>query len=391
MNRRHFLALAASTPFLAGMRSRKAYRVAVIGHTGRGNYGHGLDTMWREIPACDIVAVADADPAGLAAAKKKLGVDSGFADFREMLKAIRPDIVSIAPRFLDEHRDMALAAINAGARGIYMEKPFCRTPAEADEIVAACSKSGTRLAVAHRNRWQPALVHVKKLVDDGGIGRLLEIRCRGKEDARGGGVDLWVLGTHDLNLAAFFSGPATACTATMLANGKPATPADITEGSDAVGAVAGNELHARYETASGVPVFFDSIAKAGTPDVNFGVQLIGTKGIVDFRVDLPKFAHVVFGSPTLATDKPREWTPITSAGVGKPEPDADLHRRMAAHIVPGLDLIAAIEEGRPPLCSDRDAAATIEMVSAALTSHRHNSARVAIPLANREHPLAGWK
>lgn len=391
MHRRHFLALATSTPLFAAMESRKPYRVAVIGHTGRGNYGHGLDTMWREIPGCEIVAVADADPAGLAGARKKLGVESGFADYREMLKAIRPDVVAIAPRFLDEHRDMALAAIQAGVRGIYMEKPFCRTPAEADEIVAACSRTGTRLAVAHRNRWHPALVHAKKLVDDGGIGRLLEIRCRGKEDARGGGVDLWVLGPHDLNIATLLAGPAVACTATMLANGKPATPADITEGSDAVGVVAGNELHARYETASGVPIFFDSIAKAGTPDVNFGVQLIGTKGLIDFRIDLAKFAHIVFGSPTLATDTPRTWTPITSAGVDKPEPDANLHRRLAAHILPGMDLIAAMEEGRPPLCSDRDAAATVEMVSAAFASHRQNSARVTLPLANREHPLAGWK
>ena len=391
MDRRRFLALAASTPFLAAMQSSKTYRVAVIGHSGRGNYGHGLDTLWRQVPGCQVVAVADADEPGLAAARKKLGVDAGFADYREMLKATRPDIVSIAPRFLDEHRDMALAAIEAGARGIYMEKPFCRTPGEADEIVAACSKAGTRLAVAHRNRWHPALVHAKKLVEDGGIGRLLEVRCRGKEDARGGGVDLWVLGTHDLNLALLFTGPAAACTATMLADGKPATPADITQGSDAVGPVAGNELHARWETESGVPIFFDSIAKAGTPEVNFGVQLIGTKGLIDFRIDLPKFAHVVFGSPTLATNEPRVWTPITSAGVGKPEPDAELHRRLAAHIIPALDLLAAIEENRPPLCSDRDAAATIEMVCAAFASHRRNSARVSLPLASREHPFSDWK
>ena len=26
------------------------YRVGVIGSTGRGNYGHGLDTVWRELP-----------------------------------------------------------------------------------------------------------------------------------------------------------------------------------------------------------------------------------------------------------------------------------------------------------------------------------------------------
>lgn len=390
MDRREFLTLAATFPMLAAMQSSTAYRIAVIGHTGRGNYGHGLDAMWRDVPGCQLVSVADADATGLAAAQKKLGLDSGFLDYREMLKSTRPDIVAVAPRFLDEHRDMALAAIQAGVRGIYMEKPFCRTPAEADEIVAACSRSGTRLAVAHRNRWHPALDHAKTLVEDGGIGRLLEIRCRGKEDARGGGVDLWVLGTHVLNLAVHFAGPATACTATMLASGKPATSADITEGGDAVGAVAGNELHARYETRTGVPLFFDSIAKAGTPDVNFGLQLIGTGGLIDFRIDLPKFAHVVFGSPTLASDKPRVWMPITSAGVDKPEPNRNLHRQLASHLIPALDLIASIEEKRPPLCSDQDAAATVEMVSAAFASHRQNGVRMTLPLINREHPLAGW-
>jgi predicted dehydrogenase len=390
VNRRDFLALTAALPALAAMAPGKKYRIGVIGHTGRGNYGHGLDTVWKDVPGCEIVAVADADASGLAAEQKKLGVDKGFADYREMLKQARPDIVAIAPRFLDEHRDMALAAIEGGVRGIYMEKPFCRTPREADEVVAACTKSGTRLAVAHRNRYQPALIHAKKLVDDGGIGRLLEIRCRGKEDTRGGAVDLWVLGTHDLDLAAFFAGPGTACTATILQDGRPAKPADVVQGGDAVGAVAGNELHARYETKSGIPVFFDSIAKAGTPNVNFGLQLIGTMGIVDFRIDLPKFAHVVFGSPTLASDKPREWTPISSAGVGKPEPNPELYQQLSSHVTACLDLIAAMEENRPPLCSDRDAATTIEMVCAAFASHRKNGARVTLPLESREHPLAGW-
>ena len=73
---------------------------------------------------------------------------------------------------------MAVAAIEAGARGVYVEKPFCRTPAEADDLVAACDKHGAKIAVAHRNRWHPALQIIDKLIADGGIGRLLEIRGR---------------------------------------------------------------------------------------------------------------------------------------------------------------------------------------------------------------------
>ena len=41
---------------------------------------------------------------------------------------------------------------------------------------------------------------VKKLIADGAIGTLLEFRGRGKEDRRGGGEDLWVLGSHVLDM-----------------------------------------------------------------------------------------------------------------------------------------------------------------------------------------------
>ena len=43
----------------------KRYRAGVIGRTGRGNYGHGLDRVYLEMEEVDIVAVADDDPAGL--------------------------------------------------------------------------------------------------------------------------------------------------------------------------------------------------------------------------------------------------------------------------------------------------------------------------------------
>ena len=40
------------------------YRIGVIGETGRGNYGHGLDKVWLALPDCEIVAVADSNEPG---------------------------------------------------------------------------------------------------------------------------------------------------------------------------------------------------------------------------------------------------------------------------------------------------------------------------------------
>ncbi len=389
MNRRHFLALSiASSISIAARAEEKKLRVGVIGHTGRGNYGHGLDTMWLQMPETEIAAVADADATGLALAQKKLGGITGFADYGKMLADSKPDIVAVGPRHVDEHRDMILAAVEAGARGIYVEKPFCRTPAEADEIVAACAKRNTKLAIAHRNRYHPAIPTVAKLVKEGSIGRLLEIRARGKEDDRGGALDLWVLGSHELNLIHFFAGKPVACTAALMQDGHTATRADVKDGGEGVGPIAGNEVHARFEMESGVPVFFDSIAKAGVRNAGFGIQLIGTKGIFDLRFDADPVAHYREGSPFQPSTKPSAWVPVSSGGIGVPEPVANAGKLNSSHVLAGRDLIAAIRENRAPLCSAEDGRVIVEMISAVFESHRLGSQRVAFPLKTRQAPLS---
>lgn len=389
MNRRAFTSTTLASLIATSSRAAGAKpRVAIIGHTGAGNYGHGIDTMWLGVPECEVVAVADADAKGLEAAKKKLKLTKGYADYHQMLSEMKPDIVAIGPRVLGEHRDMAIAAIEAGARGVYMEKPFCRTLLEADEIVAACEKRGTKLALAHRNRYHPVMPVVKKLVADGAIGRLLEYRARGKEDSRGGSLDLWVLGCHLFNLITFFGGAPRSVSASVLLNGKGITKADLKEGDEGTGPLAGNEVHARFELESGVPAFFDSVQNAGVKSAGFGVQLIGTEGVIDLRTDTEPAAQILKGSPFHPTSEARAWVPVTSAGIGQPEPTPDIKTAVMGGGIPARDLIAAINENREPLCSARDGRNTIEMIMGVFESHRLGGARVELPLKSREHPLS---
>ncbi len=387
MNRRAFVSTTvASSLALSSRAASPKMRVAVIGHTGRGNFGHGLDTMWLDLPEVEIVAVADADEKGLAGALKKLKVDRGFADYRKMLTEMKPDLVAIGPRHIDQHRDMTLAAIEAGARGIYMEKPFCRSLAEADEIVAACDQRGTKLALAHRNRYHPVLPRLVQLIKDGAIGQPLEYRARGKEDARGGSLDLWVLGSHLFNLIHFFAGDPLSCSAAVLQKGHPVTKADVVEGSEGIGPLAGNEVHARFEMQNSLPAFFDSVQNAGVKSAGFGVQIIGTTGIIDLRIDAEPLAHILQGSPFGPDSKPRVWTPISSAGIGKPEPMKDIRKAIGGHLEPARDLIAAIQENRDPLCSAKEGRVTLEMISGIFESHRLGGSRVALPLKDRTNP-----
>ena len=58
------------------------YRVAVIGRTGKGDYGHSLDTVWLKCDKAEIVAVADENEAGGAETAKKLGAKNTYTDYR---------------------------------------------------------------------------------------------------------------------------------------------------------------------------------------------------------------------------------------------------------------------------------------------------------------------
>src|SRR5438132_961293 len=257
----------------------KKYRVAVIGRTGKGNYGHGLDVVWKALDSVEVVAVADEDDKGRAAAAERLGVKNAYADYREMLDKERPQIVSVADRWLDAHRDMVIACARAGA-SVLLEKPFCRSLAEADEMVTACETHHVKLAIAHQTRYSPRLQRVRELIADGRLGDLLELRGRGKEDKRGGGEDLMVLGTHVMDLMRFLAGDARSCYARVLQNGKPVTKADVRDGNEGIGPLAGDQIHATYAFDKAVQGGFATHRAKDGPGDRFGLTVYGSKGVV---------------------------------------------------------------------------------------------------------------
>ncbi len=360
------------------------YRVAVIGHTGRGNYGHGVDTVWQELANCEVVAVADANEQGLAAAVNRLNASNGFADYRKMLDEVKPDIVAVGPRWLDQHRDMVLAAAECGAH-IYMEKPLCRTLEEADEMVAACNDNNVKVAVAHQTRYSPKLHVISDMIHDGLIGDVLELRGRGKEDRRGGGEDLWVLGSHVMNLIHYFGGEANWCMANVMQGGVPISKEHVVDGAEGIGPLAGDSLTAMYGLDEGITAYFASTRNAGGGGKRFGLQILGSKGIIEILTGyLPSVSYLPDPnwSPTRSNAK---WIPVSSAGPGQrePQPDRGLH---AGNVAACKDLLAAIEEDRQPECSIFEGRTTIEMIAAVFEPHRMNG-RVELPLKNRLNPL----
>lgn len=350
-----------------------AYRIGVIGATGRGNYGHGLDRVWDDLPGCEVIAVADSQEVGRVEAAKRLGVKLTYEDFRTMLDESKPDVVSVAPRWIDQRHAMLLACAERGVH-VYCEKPFVRSVAEANEVLAAFEKSGAKLAIAFQTRYSPILPVVRGLVDEGRIGQLLEIRARGKEDHRGGGEDLWVLGSHVLNLMHYFAGAPNWCFGEVLLEGQRATADDYRPGNEGIGPLVGDVVNAIYGFDDAVTGYFGSHRNAGAGGKSrFGIRLIGSKGQIEMGMG--------FLPTTLLLDDPLwspgqtqiDWQTISSAGVGKPEPIADggLH---AGNVQACLDLLDAIEHDRQPEASIFEAVTSVQMIESVFASHHKQTA-----------------
>ena len=367
------------------------YRAAIIGHTGHGNYGHGLEMVYGQMPEVEVAAVADPDPEGLAAAGERTGAARGYADYREMLEKEDVELVNVCPRVVTPHAEMAIAAAEAGARGIFCEKPVAASLAEADAILETCERYNVKMAVAHR-RANPYEQHAKRLVDAGEIGQLQVLRGRGKWDQRAGAEDLAVLGPHMMDSMRYFAGADVAWAhAHITQDGLEVTLDDVHEGNEGIGLIAGNSLAAYYVFANGITAHFESRPGDTTAKVNsrwFGFEVHGTEGVIALR-NSPNGEMYMHRHGMFIPDGRVQWERVL---IEEWEAIPEAERTHHSNVLIARELIQAIEEDRDVVeaSSGRDARAALEMIMAVHESHRMQG-RVRFPLVNRENPYEVWR
>lgn len=391
--RRHFLASGAglaaagwlpAAPAASPGAPRKA---ALIGHTGAGDYGHGVERIFAGLPDIRVVAVADPHEGGRAKARAASGALRDYADYRKMLEQETPDLVGIGPRWAGEHHAMAMAALEAGAH-LYLEKPFTVTLAEADDILRLAREKERRVAVAHVARCAPNVLRLEKALREGLIGELLEIHTVGKMGSRAGGQDLMVLGLHVFDLARLFAGEVEWCQARVQQQGRPPTVAEAKESpSDRVGPVVGDDIFAHFAMASGVNVTFRSrvgLEKAAGP---FGMEIVGSRGVIRLNSGAVPTLSRLAEPNRAATTRTESWTDWTGGVAPADEASIDgITGYDAAHRRVVRDWLGAIEEGREPLASGERAMKAIEMAHGVFVAGL-SGGRVAFPLRDRRHPL----
>ncbi len=141
-----------------------------------------------------------------------------------------------------------------------------------------------------------------------------------------------------------------------------------------------------YGMDSGIPAYWASKRATGAGgEGRFGLQIYGSKGIIDMITGhLPSVQFLA--DPVWSPGRSKaNWQPVTSAGIGKPEPlkEGGLG---GGNVLAVQDLLSAIENDRDPECDLYEARTTIEMISAVFESHRVGGP-VTLPLKTRVNPL----
>ncbi len=145
--------------------------LAILGAGNRGRHTYGRYALDHPAGA-RVVAVADPDATRRAAMAAEHGA-AAHATWRELLAAHRPDMVVVATPDR-EHVAPTLAALALDLH-VLLEKPIAPTAPELKAVLAAADRSAGTVTVAHVLRYTPFFATVRRLLDDGRIGRLVTI------------------------------------------------------------------------------------------------------------------------------------------------------------------------------------------------------------------------
>jgi predicted dehydrogenase len=143
---------------------------------GAGLRGLSYARHARAAQGTRVVAVAEPDPERRRrfAAEFGLADDRVFDDWRALADAGRLADAAVVATMDRCHSDPAVRLADLGYH-VLLEKPMATTEADAARVAEAARRNGTIMAVCHVLRYTPYTRMVKRLLDEGALGRLTGI------------------------------------------------------------------------------------------------------------------------------------------------------------------------------------------------------------------------
>lgn len=308
-------------------------------------YSHAAG--YAEFPDIDLVAIADLDPAKTANLQQRYGIPRAYSDYREMILAEKPDLVSITTPGTT-HAEIAVFAAENGARGVYCEKAFACSLEEADRVVAAVERSGAKFNMGTLRRWNAGANRAKQLIDEGEIGAVnsvISYSCGSLLHSASHFIDMILYFAHD-------------------------APVEWVQGT-----VSGD---------------LEPSATRSETDLDATAVIRFANGVTGYLMNSPLWAQyeVVCSAGALRTvNDCGQWS------LWKQDPAAK-YRRYREHPFPEYqwesstvrlirDLVQAVETGGETMQGVRRAAMTAEIAFAVVESHKRGGARVTLPVEDR--------
>ncbi len=165
----------------------KKYRVGIIGFAHM--HINNVAALYAEHPQVEMVACADTIPDmpelreapytrtwNVKNIMTNLNISQSYDDYCEMLDKEELDIVICCSENA-KHPDIVEACAAAGV-SVCVEKPMAMSLSHALRMVRAYQASEATMIVNWPMTWSPSARKAKELIDDGVIGRILEVRVR---------------------------------------------------------------------------------------------------------------------------------------------------------------------------------------------------------------------
>jgi predicted dehydrogenase len=343
--------------------------------------GAGHIAGFQRQHAVTVTALCTRTTAYLDALARRYAIPHTYTDYRTMLNDEPLDVVVVAaPNYL--HRDMTLAALDAGAH-VVCEKPLALNTQEASEMVARATAARRVHFVPFIWRFVPAAMYVKEMIDAGFIGRPYHVDVRyfvqGWGDptgpmrwqysrAQAGSGSLANLGSHLIHVVQWWLCPirrvstlATTAVKERQGSDGSAVPVDVDDSCRFLG-----------ELDDGTPITFSLSSVAFVRRVDVEICLFGSEGSVIFQDDWGA-ADAPTGRiwATRAGDPGPSAVPIPARLIGEFLDMPDCYtpfRRCFGRMA--QEVIQAIREGRDAAPSFQDGLHVQEVLDAVLQSAR---------------------
>lgn len=158
-----------------------------VGLIGTGYMGKCHALAWNNVTSVfgdverpRLVTLAEVNPELAAKKAAEFGFVRSTGNWRDLLADPEIDVISVTtPNAF--HPEMAIAALEAG-KHVWCEKPMAPAFTDAVKMRDAARRSGKAAAMGYNYIQNPVIRHIRRLIDEGAIGKVYHVRAEMDED-----------------------------------------------------------------------------------------------------------------------------------------------------------------------------------------------------------------